>query len=267
MKMNTNRFSKIHIPNNECNTTDWIPNINDTRAVIESNSWFNIHSHKNTEKIYNNTKSCGIDLGINPFLTIYSPEKTYSIGNQIINYRNIVNVYRRRNNINNRINTEKLSTTKIKRLKKRLDKDEKKINNIITDMHDKVIYMLLNEYDNIYIGKLDESQIINNKNISDENKKILTELRIKLFINKLKQRAKYRNVNVEEINEYLTTQTCSSCGILNYVGRKKIYECTCGLRVDRDINSAKTHLKIGLNQSTYNVSKQSYNKNNNELYY
>ncbi|RYX78240.1 transposase, partial [bacterium] len=41
------------------------------------------------------------------------------------------------------------------------------------------------------------------------------------------------------VSEYNTTKMCSSCGKLNNPGKSKIYECSCGLLADRDINAAK----------------------------
>ena len=51
---------------------------------------------------------------------------------------------------------------------------------------------------------------------------------------------------VYEVDEYLTTKTCSNCGKINEIGKSKIHKCKCGMTADRDENSAKNHLKIGL---------------------
>ena len=51
---------------------------------------------------------------------------------------------------------------------------------------------------------------------------------------------------VTEESEYLTTLTCSACGKINKIGKSKIYSCSCGLTADRDENSSKNVLKIGL---------------------
>jgi len=52
---------------------------------------------------------------------------------------------------------------------------------------------------------------------------------------------------VTEVSEYRTTMTCSNCGNLNNIGKEKIHDCNhCGMKADRDENSAKTHLKLGI---------------------
>jgi len=53
---------------------------------------------------------------------------------------------------------------------------------------------------------------------------------------------------VIEVNEYLTTKTCSNCGKLNNLGSSKIHICKCGMEADRDENAAKNILKIGYNK-------------------
>jgi len=46
-----------------------------------------------------------------------------------------------------------------------------------------------------------------------------------------------------DIDEYLTSQICSSCGKRNKCG--KIYRCQCGNIMDRDSNAAKNILQRG----------------------
>lgn len=65
-----------------------------------------------------------------------------------------------------------------------------------------------------------------------------------------RQRTKYMGnkygANVDHnVNEYLTTKTCSNCGRINEIGGSKIHECACGMIVDRDVNSGKDILKVG----------------------
>ena len=47
-----------------------------------------------------------------------------------------------------------------------------------------------------------------------------------------------------DINEYLTSQICSSCGSINKCS--KIYRCKCGNVMDRDLNAAKNILNRGI---------------------
>lgn len=53
-------------------------------------------------------------------------------------------------------------------------------------------------------------------------------------------------MQVSFVSEYQTTITCSNCGKINRIGDKKIHKCSCGMIADRDENSAKTHLKLGI---------------------
>lgn len=73
-------------------------------------------------------------------------------------------------------------------------------------------------------------------------------------------------VSVNEVSEYLTTQTCSNCGKRNKIGRKKIYKCKCGMKADRDVNSGKNMLKVGYaNDSIMNQDNDLKIYHNNEM--
>jgi hypothetical protein len=60
----------------------------------------------------------------------------------------------------------------------------------------------------------------------------------------------YKNgCRIELVSEYLSTKTCSACGNIYEIGDSKQYICPnpkCNMKADRDENSAKTHLKLGL---------------------
>ena len=52
--------------------------------------------------------------------------------------------------------------------------------------------------------------------------------------------------HVREVDEYLTTKTCSNCGNIKKMGTRKVYKCRCGMKTGRDENSAKTYMKLGI---------------------
>ena len=51
---------------------------------------------------------------------------------------------------------------------------------------------------------------------------------------------------VIEVDEYMTTKTCSNCGRIKDIGGSKVYDCECGMTADRDENSAKSIMKKGI---------------------
>ena len=61
---------------------------------------------------------------------------------------------------------------------------------------------------------------------------------------------------VYEEDEYMTTQTCSNCGSPYKIGGSKIYKCPCcGMEADRDENSGKNILKVGLKPAKKKTKK------------
>ena len=129
-----------------------------------------------------------------------------------------------------------------------LRKYHKKITDAITDMHFKTSHRLVNEFGNIAIGKLSTSSILsrNNKTISRRTKRMLQTLAPYKFRQRLMYMGNKYGCHVREVDEYLTTKTCSNCGNIKEMGSKKVYNCRCGMETGRDENSAKTHMKLGI---------------------
>ena len=183
---------------------------------------------------------CGIDLGIRTFATIYSKDKTYSIGNDT---EKILNKYLFKiDKISNLLSDPSIRSKKRSRMRNRIEKSSTKIDNMINELHLKTSHEILRNYNIVYIGLFRTNSIKNDPH----NERLIKILNPDKFRQILKSISKKYGARVIEINEYLTTKTCSNCGKINEVGRKKIYQCDCAMVMDRDKNAAKNILKIGL---------------------
>ena len=232
------------------------------------------------EKEYRNAivSDCGIDLGIRTFVTTYSGANVVSIGNNL--YKKVKKYHRKIDKINELLSIKEKEVfvnkkivvkkkikakgeTKIvkqtkrylvpkkinrRKLKRGLRKYHKKITDMVRDLHFKSANYLVNHYDNIYIGKLSTKSILsrNNKKITKRTKRMIGVLAPYLFRQRLAYMGNKYGSFVGEVDEYLTTKTCCNCGRINEIGSSKTHKCKCGMNADRDENSAKTHLKIGL---------------------
>jgi IS605 OrfB family transposase len=180
---------------------------------------------------------CGIDPGIRTFATIYSPNKSIKVGN---------NIKDKLQKYYNKIDKLNYKKSKIlinnKNYTKTISRVTEKIKNKVKDMHWKLSSYLCKNYNKILIGKLSTRNILSNKtsNINSENKRALLSLSHYRFREILKIQGEKYNVEIIEIDERMTTKMCSNCKeIKNDVGRNKIYKCVkCGMIKDRDINSA-----------------------------
>jgi len=134
-------------------------------------------------------------------------------------------------------------------LEKALLKYEVKKQNLAKDMHYKAANILVKGCDRIYIGNLSTKKIVSRSNITirKSTKKTILALAPYKFKQILMHMGYKYGCVVKEVSEYLTTKTCSNCGNMYEIGSSKVYKCKkCKMESDRDENSAKTHLKLGL---------------------
>jgi putative transposase len=76
------------------------------------------------------------------------------------------------------------------------------------------------------------------------NRIIQNEWRVGRFVELLSYKVKKFGKNLVTIDERNTTKTCSKCGKLQRLTlSQRTYKCSCGLEIDRDINSAINILK------------------------
>lgn len=223
--------------------------------------------------------SCGGDIGERSFLTVYSENDVYSFCNDIRknkyikNYvkkmdhikkllklkpgkRNVVFQSRvKRNNMMEQITIHK----KIKRssLKRGLRKYQKKIEDKVKDMHYKVSHLLVHKYDNIYLGKFNIRGVLSKNNpLPKTIKNSLKRLSPGKFWKILEYMGYKYATKTRRVSEYLTTMTCSCCGNIQKMKTEKVYKCSsCKKRIGRDENSAKNHLKLGLESENLFLAK------------
>ena len=55
----------------------------------------------------------------------------------------------------------------------------------------------------------------------------------------LKHKAEEYSCKIIEVNESYTSKTCTNCGQIHNIGSKKVLNCQCGTKIDRDINGAR----------------------------
>lgn len=184
-------------------------------------------------KMKTNKKSnwfCSMDPGSRKFQTIYSPDNdNYTIiGDRASNY-----LYKELLKLD-KLLSNKNSKNRLKILKLRL-----KIENFQSELHNKSVNFLCENYRNIYIPKLTKENDI----IKKENRKIHTKTVRSMvvlghckFVEKLKAKAElYTNVKIHVITEEYTSQLCLRCKNLTKTNQE-IYICkSCNFTIDRDI--------------------------------
>jgi putative transposase len=52
-------------------------------------------------------------------------------------------------------------------------------------------------------------------------------------------KAEEYSCKVRIVSEAYTSKTCSYCGRIQNIGSKKLFKCSCGVNVDRDLQGAR----------------------------
>ena len=188
-------------------------------------------------------KKCGINVGYRTFIALISENKCIEIGSNICNH-----IYKRNKRIDKLNSLKDTNKIKNRQYKSKTNKLRSKLANKIEDLHKKTANFLFKNFETINIGKLSTKSMVSNLtgNIKEITKRRLFALKHYKFRDYLKLNCKKYNTKVNEVSEYMTSKTCSSCkNIKKDLGANKVYNCDkCKLVIDRDINASINILKI-----------------------
>lgn len=138
------------------------------------------------------------------------------------------------------INKPKYDTQK-KNFKKVINRTYKKIENMVTEMHNKLSIYLCKKYDRIMVTDFSCKKVNSKKgDLGPQTKRVLGMLSHYRFRLRLQNKCEEYRCQYIEVNESYTSKTCCNCGnIKDDLGSSKIYECKkCKNIIDRDVNGA-----------------------------
>jgi putative transposase len=200
---------------------------------------------KNKKKILGKEKVCSIDPGIRCFLTIYSDNGVSEIGLNITEKINKVckEIDIIKSKINKKINNKfKYNKRKRKSLNKALHRKIKYVTNIKTELHNKSIKYLTDNYAKIILPHFEIQKMCNIKNkFNNKLAKNLYNISFYKFKMKLVNKCIENDIEFVMCQEYYTSKTCTRCGNIKHdLGCNKIYKCEkCNIIIDRDISAAR----------------------------
>ena len=116
---------------------------------------------------------------------------------------------------------------------------QKKIENLVNELHFKTCHFLASSYRNVMIPVFETSQMIQQRKLGRMTKRLLGVFQFYTFKKRLIDKCK--NTNLMLVDESFTSKTCTKCGVLNEkLGSNKIFKCKdCKLIIDRDVNGAR----------------------------
>lgn len=126
-----------------------------------------------------------------------------------------------------------------KRKHKASDKCKAKLLNMCENVVKTTIGILIKDYDCFYVEDVNKTQMGG----------AVTFVPWRMCINALKTKCKEMGLTFILVSPHNTSKACSSCGTLKRAMplKERTYSCdSCGLSLDRDINSAKVIMKIGI---------------------
>ena len=229
-------------------TTEKIKMINNDCTIHFDglNYYICIPEEKEIKTNNKNNWVCSLDPGNRKFQTIYSPT---SDNYTIIGERASSILY------NKLLTLDKLLSKPIKN-KLKIKKLRNRIKNLQSELHNKTIKFLCENFNEINVPKLTkENDIIRkyNRKINTKTVRNMTVLGHSMFIEKLKAKVDlYKNVLINIVTEEYTSQRCLNCSGLTKTA-SEIYVCkTCKFKIDRDILGS-TNILIKKMRDTANV--------------
>lgn len=244
-------FSKIL---GKCHHTEDIPEsaVNHMATVVyERGRWFlcckNYVETKSSEIQADLNKTISLDQGIRTFVTAYNPLRSVKYGDGFSEEKLLPLYYKldklksERSVLVNKKMDAQWWFDRMKSVNKRINKVQNRICDLIDDLHHKVCFDLVSNYDHILVPKF-ETQQMSSKEARKLNKRTVREM-INLSFYKFKLRLKWYCVkygkNFVETTEEYTSKTRSWDGVIdNKLGSKKIIK-DGNIIVDRDINGAR----------------------------
>jgi len=180
------------------------------------------------------SKQITLDPGVRKFCTGITENKLVKIGDEC--GEKIRNYLLRKDKI---INNENIN----KEIKKKNElMINRKISNLVDELHWKSIDYLTKNYETVLIGNMSSKSIVSkNGNLNKMTKRIALHLKFYKFHQKLKYKCDANGVKYGKINEWMSSKMCSNCGSINEnLGSSEIFNCVdCKLKMDRDVNGAR----------------------------
>jgi putative transposase len=210
-------------------------NISYCRLKKEKGEWYLCFPYSKKEKKREKTnRTCALDPGIRAFQTIYSEDAIFQVK---ANNDKIEKLFYKMDNLTS-LRDDKV--IKRKSFNKGYQRIQRKIKNMVDDMHFKTIRFLINNYDSILLPSF-ESQDMIGGNIPKITKRFMNTFSFYKFRQRLEHAVKLlENVNLTIVNEAYTTRTCGECGFLNPKTSNEYIKCKkCNIKYNRDVNGSR----------------------------
>ena len=199
----------------------------------------------NPEKLPDNGKSVGIDLGITDFATLDNGEKIKSP-------KPLKKRFKKLRKAQRNLSRKQKGSKRREKARLKVAKLHAKIKDIRTDFLHKLSTRLIRENQTIVLEDLNTSGMLKNRKLS----RAISDLGWRSFRDMLKAKSERYGRDFRVISRWEpTTQKCSCCGQIGGKKELSVREWTClfcGETHDRDVNAAKNIKVAGGRSETQN---------------
>jgi transposase len=208
-----------------------------------------------------------LDPGVRTFMTGYTPQgQVIDVGKE--DYRRLTNLCKRYDSLQSEWSTHEITKKRkapkrasaarsarknnhrhrshLKRAGRRM---QKRIHNLVEELHKKTVKYLVTNYDTILVPKFETEDMVRSKHVkrkirSKTARSMLTWSHYRFRQRLLNKVREYPHCRVVVCSEHYTSKTCGACGYVDrQLGGKKVYSCgICGVQMDRDANAARNIL-------------------------
>lgn len=206
-----------------------ISEVKEPRFKYESGKWYITGSYNISEPIKQNSSTIvGLDWGIKNFMT--------SSKGEFINYpKSIIREFYRINRLKSLRDKKAKNSNNWNKLNNRIVLAYERFESLKKDFIEQTTTRLC-RHSNIAIEDLTNAKI----KMSNKNRRRLAQINpLSRFTDTLKWKCEKFGTNLYEVNPAYTSQICSRCGNkIKLTLKDRIFECSCGNIMDRDINAA-----------------------------
>ena len=206
-----------------------ISEIKEPRFKFESGNWYITGSYNIPEPIKQNSSIIiGLDWGIKNFMT--------SSKGELINYpKSIIREFYRINKLKSLRDKKIKNSNNWNKLNNKIKLAYERFENLKKNFIEQTTTKLC-KHNNIAIEDLTNAKI----RMSNKNRRRLSQIApLSRFTDTLKWKCKKFGTNLFEVNPAYTSQICSCCGNkIELTLKDRIFKCSCGNTIDRDINAA-----------------------------
>ena len=215
--------------------TGKIKNITVTKSL---NKWYisiNVEIDENWDLPKNNNK-VGIDLGLKEFAVT-------SDGEIINNPRYFRNTQIKLARFQRKLSKKKKGSKNRYKSILKVTKIHEKIKNQRFDFLHKLSTKLINENQVICLEDLNVKGMIKNHKLA----KSISDASWSIFVGFLEYKARWYGREILKVDRFFpSSKLCSNCGnIQDMPLNNRVYKCSCGLEIDRDLNASINILKQG----------------------